>query len=262
MQNNRHTKGDMIMTHHNFDMILRCVRAERQKLAHSAIFPACIIIPVIPVIMGTFNYLQNIEILKSQWYSLWTQLTLFYSTFFYAPLIALYCSYMWRLEHRNNNWNVFMSTPVPVSCLFLGKLTIIFFVTLITQFWIGILYVIAGKLAGLPGLCPPTIYFWLLRGTLAAAAIGALQLLLSMVIRSFSVPIGIALIGSVMGMLIANEGLGLIWPYSMMLMGMNSNKSTDALAGNSLVFAAATFLFFLLFSFAAVKILANSDVQA
>ncbi len=254
------------MTHDNspcfiFDMILCCIRAERQKLAHSAIFPACILIPVIPVIMGTFNYLQNIEILKSQWYSLWTQLTLFYSTFFYAPLIALYCSYMWRLEHRNNNWNVFMSAPVHISCLYLGKLAVILFVTLITQFWLGILYLIAGKLAGLPGLCPISIYFWLLRGTIAAVAIGALQLLLSMVIRSFSVPIGIALIGSVMGMLIANKGLGLFWPYSLMLMGMNSNKSTDSLAGNSLVFAIATFLFFLLFFLVAIKILENRDVQ-
>lgn len=66
-------------------MLLRCIISERIKLKHSVIFPACIIIPVIPAVMGTFNYLQNISILTDEWYSLWTQATLFYATFFYAP---------------------------------------------------------------------------------------------------------------------------------------------------------------------------------
>lgn len=242
-------------------MFFRCVSAERQKLCHSVIFPACILIPVIPAIMGTFNYLQNIGILKSQWYSLWTQLTLFYATFFYAPLIGLYCSYMWRLEHRSNNWNIFMSTPVSIPFLYLGKLTVILYITLVTQAWVGVLYIIAGKFAGLAGLCPPDVIFWLLRGTVSAIAIGALQLLLSMIIRSFSVPIGIALIGSVAGMLISNAGFGLCWPYSLMLMGMNSNKSTDSLAGSTALFAGAAVIFFLIFYLAAVRILSTKDVR-
>lgn len=243
-------------------MFLKCIRAEMMKLKHSFLFPCCILIPVIPAIMGTFNYLQNIEILKSQWYSLWTQLTLFYSTFFYAPLIALYCSYMWRLEHRNNNWNVFMTAPAPVFCLYFGKLAVIFSITLFTQAWVGVLYIAAGKLSGLPGLCPIQVIFWLLRGSFAAAAIGALQLLLSMQIRSFSIPIGIALLGGVTGMLISNAGFGMYWPYSLMLMGMNSNKSSEALSGRSFVFLTATVLYFLLFYLIAVRILKKKDILA
>lgn len=241
-------------------MLLCCVRAERQKLRHSIIFPACLLIPVIPAVMGTFNYLQNIEILKSGWYSLWTQLTLFYATFFFAPLIALYCSYLWRLEHRSNNWVVFMSVPVSIPCLYLGKLIIILAVTLISQGWVGFLYIAAGKLAGLPGLCPFRIMFWLLRGTFAAIAVGALQLLLSMIIRSFSVPVGIALIGSILGMLISNKGLGTLWPYSLMLIGMNSNKTTDSLTGNGYTFTASAILFFLLFYIIAVRLLRTKDI--
>lgn len=243
-------------------MLLRCIKSENQKLKHSVIFPACIVIPVIPAIMGTFNYLQNLSILKGQWYSLWTQLTLFYATFFYAPLIALYCSYLWRLEHQGNNWNIFMSMPVSVPCLFLGKLAVILRVTLITQLWVGILFLVSGKLIGLPGMIPLQIIFWLLRGSLAAIAIGALQLLLSMVIRSFSVPIGIALIGSVLGMLISNKGLGQFWPYSLMMTGMNSNKSTDSLSGGLLPFILSAVLFFLVFCLIAVRLLKTRDVRA
>lgn len=243
-------------------MLLRCIKAENRKLKHSLIFPACIIIPVIPAVMGTFNYLQNAGILTQKWYSLWTQHTLFYASFFYAPLIALYCSYLWRLEHRNNNWNVFMTAPVSIPCLYFGKLAVIFRVTLMTQLWVGILYLSCGKAIGLPGFCPGDICFWLLRGTLAAAAIGAIQLLLSMVIRSFSVPIGIALIGSVLGMMLSNKGLGLYWPYSLMLMGMNSNKTEDTLNGSLLPFILSTLVFFLVFYLAAIRILRTRDVHA
>lgn len=243
-------------------MLQRCIHAESQKLRHSVIFPACILIPVIPAVMGTFNYLQNTDILTEGWYSLWTQLTLFYAGFFYAPLIGLYCSWLWRLEHRNNNWNVLMTAPVPISCLYLGKLAVIFLVTLATQLWMGVLYFICGRLVGFSGFFPSEILFWLLRGTLASAAIGSLQLLLSMVIRSFSVPIGIALVGSVLGMLLSNKGLGLFWPYSLMLLGMNSNKSSDALAGNWLPFILSTLLFFLIFCGIAVWLLKNRDVRA
>lgn len=243
-------------------MLLRCIHAENQKLRHSVIFPACILIPIIPAIMGTFNYLQNTAILTEGWYSLWTQLTLFYASFFYAPLIGLYCSYLWRLEHLNNNWNVLMTAPVSIPSLYFGKLAVIFRVTLLTQLWMGILYFACGKFIGFSGFFPSEILFWLLRGTLAAAAIGAMQLLLSMVIRSFSVPIGIALVGSVLGMLISNKGLGLYWPYSLMLMGMNSNKTTDALSGSSLPFLLSTLIFFFIFYVIAIWLLKNRDVRA
>ena len=34
-------------------MLTRCILAERKKLRHSLILPACILIPIIPAIMGT-----------------------------------------------------------------------------------------------------------------------------------------------------------------------------------------------------------------
>lgn len=154
-----------------------------------------------------------------------------------------------------------MTAPVSIPCLYLGKLSVIFRVTFMTQLWVGILYVLCGKAIGFPGFGPIDVYFWLFRGTLAAAAIGALQLFLSMVIRSFSVPIGIALVGSVLGMMASNKGLGLYWPYSLMLMGMNSNKTTDALGGNTLPFILSTLVFFLVFYLTAVHILRSKDVH-
>lgn len=243
-------------------MLLRCIQAENKKLKHSIIFLACIFIPVIPAIMGGFNYSQNTGILTHKWYSLWTQVTLFYANFFYAPLIALYCSYLWRLEHLHNNWNVLMTAPVSIPCIYLGKLAVIFKVTLFTQLWIGVLYLITGKFVGFSGFPPFEILTWLLRGTLSAIAIGALQLFLSMIIRSFSVPIGIALMGSIIGLLFSNKGFGYFCPYSLMLMGMNSNKTDDSLQGGLFPFLLSTVIFFLLFSICSIYILKKRDVRA
>ena len=126
-------------------MLRLCVKAENKKLRHSVIWAACILIPIIPAIMGTFNYQQNLGILTGKWYSLWSQLSLFYASFFYAPLIALYCSYLWRLEHLNHNWNVLMTAPVSIPNIFFSKLAVIFKVTLITQIWLAVLFLLCGK---------------------------------------------------------------------------------------------------------------------
>ena len=243
-------------------MLKLCIKAENQKLHRSPVYLACFLLPIIPAIYGTFNYQQNTAILTGGWYSLWSQMTLFYALFFYAPLIALYCSYLWRLEHQNHNWNVLMTSPVPVHDIFLGKLVVILKVTLFTQLWVFSLYLLCGKLTGLPGMPDGTIFFWALRGTAAAIAIGTLQLLLSMIIRSFAVPIGIALAGSITGLAAGSTGFSMFFPYSLMLAGMNSNKETDTLSDSTLPFFLSCLFFFLLFTGIAVWILKHKDVKA
>ena len=84
-------------------MLLACMKSEQLKMRRSNIWIAFLILPIIPAIMGTKNYLNNLAILSSEWSSLWTQETLFYSNFFFAPLIAVCCSYLWRMENQNKN---------------------------------------------------------------------------------------------------------------------------------------------------------------
>ncbi len=240
-------------------MLLNCIKTENMKLKHSCIWIACLLIPCIPSVMGVFNLLQNLSLLSKDWYNLWTQMSLFYANFFYAPLIALYCSYLWRLEHLNHNWNLLKSSPIPLADIYWAKLSVIIKVTLITQLWLSVLFLSAGKLIGLSGFIPIQILFWIFRGTLASLSIGAFQLLLSLLVKSFSLPIGIALFGSVAGLIFYNKDLGLFWPYSLMLLGMNSNKSADNLAGTNLPFFASVFVFFCIFSMANIWILKRKE---
>ena len=64
-------------------MLKRCIIAENRKLHASPIWVIFFVLPLISAGYGTFNYLQNLEILTERWYSLWTQHTLFYSMLFF-----------------------------------------------------------------------------------------------------------------------------------------------------------------------------------
>ena len=244
-------------------MLMRCIRAENRKLRGASIWAVFLLVPMISALYGTFNFLQNQNVLKMEWYDLFTQHTLFYALFFFAPLVGVYAAYLWRLEHVGHNWNIIMTVPVPPLDLFWAKLAVVFKMAVLTQAWVCALYLVFGKLwARLPGWPPAEILFWMMRGAFAALPIIAAQLVLSMVIRSFAPPILIAEAGGVMGMVMVNEGKGLLWPYALMLMGMNSNKTTDVLAGGMGGFLLSCAAFTLLFAAIAREILKRRDVRA
>ena len=138
-------------------MLKRCIQAENRKLHASPIWGLFFALPLISAIYGTFNYLQNLEILKDGWYSLWTQHTLFYSMFFFPAMVAAYAAYLWRLEHLGHNWNLIMASPVRPIDLFLAKFVVVAKLALLTHLFVFLLYAFCGKVfAHFPGF-PPMI---------------------------------------------------------------------------------------------------------
>lgn len=243
-------------------MLIRCIQSEKKKLKHSILWLVCLIIPLIPAIMGTFNYLGNLTILTPGWHNLWTQETLFYANFFSAPLVGLCCAYLWRLEHRNHNWNALMTAPVPVWAAVLSKLIVALRFLIITQLWVGILFLASGKCIDIDGPVPLEILGFLLRGTLAGTAVAALQLFLSMVIPSFTLPVILAFIGSVGSVYITAKGMGFLSPYALLMLGMNANHAENMLKGQLLPFLAAAAGFAFLFYWLSVVCLKKKDIKA
>lgn len=243
-------------------MLSACIKSEQLKLRRTPLWAAFLIAPFIPAILGTQNYLNNLDLLKSEWFSLWTQETLFYSNFFFAPFIAVYCSYLWRMENRNKNRYSLLTAPVPIRNIVLGKLIITGKTTLLTQLWVYALFIISGKLTGLAGFPPAATLYYVFRGLLGGMVIVSLQLLLSMMIRSFAAPIVIAILGSITGLLAANSSFGLLYPYSLLMLGMNANKTEDMLAGSSLPFVMSSVFYLVLFTALAAFLLKRRDVRA
>ena len=204
-------------------MFYQVIRAELIKLRRAPVWIAFVALTALSAVMGTFNYLNNTGILTRQWYSLWTQHTLFASFFFLPALLGVLCAYQWRLEHCENNWNALMTQPVPLWMLFGGKLTVAAGLALLAQAATGLMYIASGLYAGFSLPLPPELPLWLAMGTCACVSVTAVQLLLSMVIRSFAPPVAIALAGGIAGLALANMGMGLYCPYSLIAMGMNAN---------------------------------------
>lgn len=205
-------------------MLLRCLHAELQKCRRSPVWLAFLVLPIFPAILGTGNYLNNLEVLDNGWYDLWSQHTLFSSMFFLPALLGVFCSWQWRLEHTDHNWNSFLTAPVPVRDLYAAKLILAAGVSVLAQGCIGVLFLLSGKIAGLSAPIPPELLSWLLYGALGGVAVCAVQLFLSLIIRAFAPPVALALIGGIAGLLFTARGLGYAFPYSLLCLGMRANN--------------------------------------
>lgn len=241
-------------------MLLRMIRVELIKLRRSPVWLAFLLLPLLPAIMGTFNYLQNIAILQKEWYSLWTQHTLFTCYFFMPAMIGIYCSFLCRLEHQNQNWNVLLSSPVPLSSIFLAKLFSASLMVLLTQVWTGILFFISGRLAGLASPPPAALPLWLFCGLVGGAVICAVQLCVSLMIRSFAVPVGVAFAGGIAGLAAIAKGFGAWFPYSLICLGMRANNPDGSMPIGMHQFIITCMLIIFVFSFINIHWLKNHDV--
>jgi ABC-2 type transport system permease protein len=243
-------------------MLLKTIRAEQMKLKRSPVWLAFFFLPILPAIMGTFNYVQNIDILDNYWYSLWTQHTLFTCYFFLPPTIGVYCSYLCRLEHTNHNWNSVMTLPVPIPYIYLSKLFTASVMVIATQVWVGILFIICGKLSNLSGPVPPELFEWLAYGMVGGIVICGVQLCLSLMIRSFAIPVGIAMIGGIGGVAALSKGAGTFYPYTLMSIGMRANSPGGPMICTPFQLFLSSSVFLVASTGIAVLWLRNKDVMA
>lgn len=222
--------------------IMKTIKSERLKLKRSPVWLAFFILPIISAFFGTSNYMANQGVLQSEWYSLWSQHSLFLCYVFMPALIGTYCSYLWRLEHIRNNWNSFLTAPVSRLSLYLGKLVQTVIMIIAGNVWIFLLYFLCGKLCGLPGLPPEESPGWFLCGVLGGIVIGCVQLTVSMLIRSFAVPIGVSLAGGIGGLMATSQGWGLYYPYSLYCMGMRANNPQMTLDTNTFLIGCLVYI--------------------
>ncbi|MEC0242701.1 ABC transporter permease [Paenibacillus dokdonensis] len=238
----------------------RSIPAEWLKLRHSRIGLVIAVLPIISLLIGCTNYYFNQGVLQNGWYSLWTQISLFYGVFFLPILIAICCSYICRLEHLNRNWNMIMTSPVSVASVYLAKLIVVSILILFAQALFMGLYWLAGTLFSLPGPIPSETIGWTIRGWYASMSISALQLGLSLRIRSFATPIGISLCAVFIGLGMYIAKLGIFFPFSLLNIGMSvmsQDKLTDL---QNFLFWMINLAFIIIFASMSIRRLKNKDI--
>lgn len=239
-------------------MLLRALRGERLKCRHSPVWIIFFILPIFPAVLGTFNYLGNLSILQSEWYSLWSQHTLFAACFFMPAQFGVFCAWQWRLEHTDHNWNSLMTAPVPVRDLYLSKLILSAGASVLAQVCIGVLFVISGRLAGIQSPLPPELPEWLLFGAVGGVAVCAVQLFLSLVLRAFAVPVALGLLGGIAGLLITAKGWGMVFPYALLCLGMRANNPSSVLSAGPFLLSCAVYI--VGFGLLTVRLMERRDV--
>ncbi|QOT11056.1 ABC transporter permease [Paenibacillus sp. JNUCC32] len=238
----------------------RSISAEWLKLRHSRIGLIIAVLPILSLLIGCANYYFNQDALQNGWYSLWTQVALFYGVFFLPILISICCSYIGRLEHLNRNWNMVMTSPVSIASVFLAKWMVVGVLILFAQVLFIGLYWLAGTLFSLPGPFPVETIGWMIRGWYACMSIVALQLGLSLRIRSFATPIGISLSAVFIGLGMYVAKLGLFFPYSLLNIGMSvmsQDKLTDM---QNILFWMINLAFIIIFASMSIRRLKNKDI--
>lgn len=231
---------------------------ELMKVKRTPIWLAFLVLPLISAVIGTANFLNNIEILTSGWYSLWTQVSLFLCYVFMPPLLGVYASYLWRLEHSGTNWNMILTHSSAYRIVW-NKLAVCAVVSLFSMLWLGGVFIVCGRCAGITAPVPVELWDWLFFGFIGSVSVCAVQLFLSLIIRSFAVPIGLGLVGGVAGLVVTAKGFEYALPYGLLSIGLRANNPNRAL--NYELFLTSSVIFILLFYLLSVAFIKHNDVK-
>ena len=228
------------------------------KLKGSPAWIAFFVVPVLAAIIGTFNYLGNIDILTEGWYSLWSQHTLFICYFFMSVIIGIFVGCIWRVEHTGTNMNLLMTHQSPFRIV-LSKYVVTCFITTLSLIWIMALYVISGLIAHVDGSIPFELPGWILLGTIGIYSICAFQIFISLIIRNFVVPVIIGFIGGLSGVGFVAKGIPYFSPYSLFDLAMNQRQLGNA---NITLFILVSLIFIVGFLSLSTIYLYRADVRS
>ena len=231
---------------------------ELLKLKGSPAWIAFFIVPLISAAIGTINYLGNISILKDGWYSLWTQHTIFLCYFFMPVIIGIFTGCIWRVEHSGTNMNLMMTHQRP-SMIVLGKYAATCFITSVSLIWVVVLYLISGSIIHMEGALPSGIIQWLFMGIVSSWVICAFQVLVSLVIRNFVLPIIVAFLGGFAGLACIAKGTPYLTPFSLFDLAMNQREMGSLNIG---LFALSSTIFIAAFIMIAIMYLSCTDVRS
>ncbi|KAA0924034.1 MULTISPECIES: ABC transporter permease [unclassified Rhodococcus (in: high G+C Gram-positive bacteria)] len=171
--------------------------AEMIKLRRSQAWAVVVPLPLIIAGVGTFNTIASGAELTEGWRTLWLRTVVFYGLFPLALGVAALASLVWRSEHRGGNWNALMSGPVPSVRIVIVKTAVVATLTAAMNIVMLAAVVVLGKVVfSLDGTLPSELFATGALIVVGSLPVAALHSALSMAVRSFAVPIAIALVGA------------------------------------------------------------------
>lgn len=183
---------------------------ELKKIKFINILLVSLIIPLLANAFGIINYIGNKEILTHQWQSLWTQVSLFYFSFFYIPLIAIIIASLWSVEHKAGLKLIRLSPRKNISFI-TAKLMLAFIIISLCQIYFFVLFYLGGKFIGDFSSIDLSIYFYYIIVSifLSLPIIGIFGSL-AIKIKSFGIIVLLSSIFTILGFATAYKSLKII----------------------------------------------------
>lgn len=186
------------------------LKLEFKKIKIINILLVSLIIPLLANAFGLINFMGNRETLTNEWQSLWTQVSLFYFSFFYIPLIAIIIASLWAPEHKAGLKFIRLS-PRKNMAFIIAKLIVAFIIISLCQIYFLALFYLGGKFIGGFSSIDFTIYFYYIGlSILLSLPIIAIFEALAIRLKSFGIIVLLSSIFTIMGFASAYQSLKLI----------------------------------------------------
>lgn len=186
------------------------LKLEFKKIKFTNILLVSLVIPLLANAFGLINYMGNREMLTNEWQSLWTQVSLFYFSFFYIPLIAIIIASLWATEHKAGLKFIRLSPKKNMA--FVGaKLILAFLIICICQIYFLLLFYLGGKYIGGFSAIDFSIYFYYIGlSILLALPIIGIFGALAIRIRSFGIIVLLSSVFTMVGFATSYKALKII----------------------------------------------------
>lgn len=193
--------------------------SEFLKLKRSLSWVVVILLPMIMVVAGSASTVAVEGEFTAGWHTLWVRSIGFWGMAILPVGIAILASLVWRVEHKNSNWNALMSGPMPTWQIVIGKIAAIAILAAAMHVVLLISVIALGKVFGLPGMLPADYFISSILVIIAQIPVAALQSALSTFFRSFAAPVAIGLVlagACTMALLLKIQVTSLIMPYALL----------------------------------------------
>lgn len=186
------------------------LKLELKKIKFINILLVSLIIPLLANAFGLINYMGNKASLTHEWQSLWAQVSLFYFSFFYIPLIAIVVASLWSVEHKAGLKFIRLSPKKNMSFI-LAKMILAFIIVSLCQIYFFFLFYIGGKfIANFSSISFSIYFYYIIMSILLSIPIIAIFSALAIKIKSFGIIVLLSSIFTILGLGTAYKALKIV----------------------------------------------------
>lgn len=206
---------------------LSLIRVEFIKFKRSSVLYPMILLPLFSVIFGAINFYYNQSVLTNEWISLWTQVYLFYGSFFFPCLIGIICAYSYNNEFKNGGLKLLLTSSYDFIKIIMAKLFVVVILIFIVQIYFLILYYSFGYLFNFKMAIPFGIINWVMLISLFSISMITLFMFVALVTKSFATTVIVSLLFGIISFFVVAQNiipeLGYIFAYTKIAVAMNNN---------------------------------------